>query len=644
VLLERMRTTVTHRATAGLAVATGLTLLSGYPPMFAYVGLVAGAYALLRGWQAPCGRGRYYGAASLAAVLGLALAAVQLVPTLATFGEQVGGAWTLGQFNDGAYRPSDYLRLLFPFVTGGARAYYDERYFGEPARILVYLGIAPLMLGAIGMVNQRIVAVPRAFWLCAAGYVLALVLGPLTPVATLTHLVPLLNVGHEWARLFPVVALALAVFAAAGTSTILSQAATRRIAAPVLAVTSLAMLALGMLQVAPERIVPFGRDAVRPEGWSFSPLDNPAFAVPLGLVVVSALVVWLSQRGAKGRQLGQMVVPAVVFIDLLSFGYAHDWRQLSVEASELTSRPASLERLRTSLRASNQRVASYRGADEDGTLVAERRHPDDRAGLRQEINRFWGFETLEYFGKWRTPEFDALTDRFEATTIAGGSPALDVLGVRTLLVYSPRDPDRVELPSPSPLAQALLAHPDAWRDLGQASQSRVFENLHARPRAWVAAEALVVGDEDARAILRSGRRPNGDTFDPARTVLVAAPGMARPPAPTATATSVAVVARAAQRMSVRVQTDQPGTLVVSDIYHPAWHATVNGASTPIRRAYLVLRAIDVPAGESLVEMRFVPWDFYVGLGVTSAALLACLALLWPRRASELATLGDTSSG
>ncbi len=637
VLLEWMRHDAGPRTAGLLGVAVALTMLAGYPPMSNFVVLTAACYAVVRGARSPVGTRQYYRTAVAGATLGLGLAAVQLVPTVPAFAANVATSWTLANFNDLAHVPGDFTRLLFPFITGGARAFYGDFYFGEPAKILTYFGLVPLVLGAVGLANRRGTGAPQLFWVCAAAYFLTLALGNLTPTAYLTYLVPVVNRGHEWARLLVVVALALAVFSGCGTAVLLDSTERRRVLAPVACAAVIFLGALLVLQINPGVIEPVIRRDLRPGDWSFSPTRNPAFGIPVAFFLTSLIVVGLARSGRLGKRLCLVLIPGLVAADLVSFGYAHEWRANAPEAHELLNRPASLELIRTTLRESHQRIASYMGSLEDGRITAQRRHPDDRTGLRQETGRFWGFETLEYFGKWTTPNLQRLTDRLDGEALARGSVALDMLAVRFLLVHSPRGPDSGEPLPPSPLAQMLLEHPEAWRAVRQIGDSWVFENRSARARAWVVSATAVMSDDEARQTILSGRLPDGSRFDPARTVLLARDSPAGGSRTDAGSGTAEIIERRSTRYRLRVRSSQPAWLVLGDIGHPGWHARVNGQPLPIQRANLVLQAVAVPAGESLVDLRFEPWDFWTGAGIGLGSLLLCAFLVggaWRRRQSK----------
>ena len=89
-----------------------------------------------------------------------------------------------------------------------------------------------------------------------------------------------------------------------------------------------------------------------------------------------------------------------------------------------------------------------------------------------------------------------------------------------------------------------------------------------------------------------------------------------------------------ERVVLRVQAPARGFLYLADQYHRGWTATVDRIPTPILRANHVFRAVEVPAGESMVEFRYTPASVRIGAAITIATLagLALLAIAARRRA------------
>jgi hypothetical protein len=162
-----------------------------------------------------------------------------------------------------------------------------------------------------------------------------------------------------------------------------------------------------------------------------------------------------------------------------------------------------------------------------------------------------------------------------------------------------------------------------WPEVFTGRRIAVLENPDALPRAWVVHDVEQVAPGGAVARLLDGR------VDPATTALVET----RPPPVDAGARgSAAVVARGTDHLTIEVDATGAGLLVVSEPYHPAWRATVDGRPAELLVTDHVLRGVPVPAGRHTVELTYDDTVLHAGLGATAvtAAGLA-VAALWLRR-------------
>ena len=72
-------------------------------------------------------------------------------------------------------------------------------------------------------------------------------------------------------------------------------------------------------------------------------------------------------------------------------------------------------------------------------------------------------------------------------------------------------------------------------------------------------------------------------------------------------------------------------LFLSDTWYPGWTAAVDGVETPIHRANLTGRAIQVQAGRHQVVFTYAPGSFALGVWLAVAGLLALLTLAFQAR-------------
>lgn len=96
----------------------------------------------------------------------------------------------------------------------------------------------------------------------------------------------------------------------------------------------------------------------------------------------------------------------------------------------------------------------------------------------------------------------------------------------------------------------------------------------------------------------------------------------------------ATVERRTNRIRVDSRAPQPSRLVVSESWMPGWNATINGARATVSRYEGALLQLEVPAGESRIELSYFPSSLKRGLIITSislAGLLAGVGILTLRR-------------
>ncbi len=94
------------------------------------------------------------------------------------------------------------------------------------------------------------------------------------------------------------------------------------------------------------------------------------------------------------------------------------------------------------------------------------------------------------------------------------------------------------------------------------------------------------------------------------------------------------------RVDYVVYATAPTTLVFNEMYFPGWKARIDGGKThPMLEAAGGLRALEVGPGHHVIETRYAPAAFWIGLFATLASWLLGLAwlaraTLWSRRTKE----------
>lgn len=141
----------------------------------------------------------------------------------------------------------------------------------------------------------------------------------------------------------------------------------------------------------------------------------------------------------------------------------------------------------------------------------------------------------------------------------------------------------------------------------------VYENPRAFPRAMFAASAAVA---DFDAMLQTGLWPDVDlsttvllsAFDEAATGLIASRAMGE----------VRIVRYRHTEVVIDVESRRGGFVVLNDVWHPWWRATLGGNPVPVLKANLIFRAVRVPPGRHRVTFRFEPLRSVLGLAPSTA--------------------------
>ena len=133
--------------------------------------------------------------------------------------------------------------------------------------------------------------------------------------------------------------------------------------------------------------------------------------------------------------------------------------------------------------------------------------------------------------------------------------------------------------------------------VARTKDAYVYENPRALPRVMLVGDWRVADFDKLNA---EGWPPD---VDPRKTALLS---LTPPEPPGAVSGSARLVRYANTEVIAEVDTPTGGLLVLNDVWHPWWRATVNGSQREIMRANVIFRAVFVPAGKSTVRFTFEP--------------------------------------
>jgi hypothetical protein len=297
--LERIRQTGRARFVLAGAGALACTVFAGHPQMPAYAVLMAAVFVAFFALATtpPAGRVRFGVMAALTVAGGVALTAVQMLPTFELVQQSLRARLTFAEFASYSLPVAQLPSLLFPllFGDGSATPYWGGAQF--IAEATGYVGIAAPILALAALAHLRASAVVQ-FWTAVAIGGLLLALGDALPLARLTYHLPVYHDFRAHVRMLGCVDLALAVLAALGLTHLGRRAAARAAALVVGGMAATFALAL----VAGERVFgPLARQTLGELAWrgavaSACTIRNPSLVVPVLFAVLAAALVIAGAR------------------------------------------------------------------------------------------------------------------------------------------------------------------------------------------------------------------------------------------------------------------------------------------------------------------------------------------------------------
>jgi hypothetical protein len=163
----------------------------------------------------------------------------------------------------------------------------------------------------------------------------------------------------------------------------------------------------------------------------------------------------------------------------------------------------------------------------------------------------------------------------------------------------------------------------------QDGDLRLYQVFQNATLPWIGHAFRFVPDQDAAI------RATGDpALDPFQQVILETPP-APPPAPPSGEEQARLVTFENQRVVVDATLTAPGILALSEVAYPGWTVRANGKRLTPLRAYGLLRAVALPAGQWRVEWRFEPLIAYAGLAISIATAVLVGVVMWrERRAAQ----------
>ncbi len=308
------------------------------------------------------------------------------------------------------------------------------------------------------------------------------------------------------------------------------------------------------------------------------------------LVGIGAWMVFLLRRGQRGRMWLAAAAGACMIIELLVFGYPQPTQS---DRSLYFPRVDFLEQIARMTPGRILGVNCLPANLSQMVPLADIRGYDgiDPKPLMDLLTEVAGPEAIM---------FDHARTQWWSPSIMiepGGScrlnPVLDMLGVRYLIFRGETFAG----------VETVLQSGSYW----------AIENCQAMPRVFVPHHVQTIADPEERIQLLTDSE-----FDPSDVAYVEHPVTL----PETCAGDARIVEEIPRRVTVALNMQTGGLVVLADAFDEGWHAYVDATPVPILRTNHAVRGVIVPAGATTLQFRYEPQSFYTGLGCAALAALA----------------------
>jgi hypothetical protein len=164
----------------------------------------------------------------------------------------------------------------------------------------------------------------------------------------------------------------------------------------------------------------------------------------------------------------------------------------------------------------------------------------------------------------------------------------------------------------------------------------VYENMRAKPRAWLVEDILFADSPEQAAVVtkRANLSRQAVVESIAGNLQLGSDAHGLPLGARNAGDALALVERRAGYLVFDTSSVTDGYAVVSEVWHPGWSATLDGEPVALQRANVALLGVAIPPGDHTLELRFRPLHFDAALLASSAgAGLIALLLVGAIRSS-----------
>ena len=572
----------------------------------------------------------------LAWVIGICLAAIQLIPFMefVSYSTRMEG-FSYENITKWSFHPLELIQLLVPYFYGSTVPMC--RWFGQFWLDTFYIGIVPLLLVIFSLCCLR--KKFNYFLLIIIFFSLFMAFGKYNPLYSWSQYIPVINMLHYPVKYLFLAGFSLAVLSGIGCSALFSKLENKE----EIKGFTICLFTMNLVFITAFFIGSFMEErlfiifkSIYPQTlfYKIVGVESSFLAIFKGyswfvilLTTVSILMV-LTIKGKIAVKKLKIVLITIVLIDLIFLGKPKD---NTIKSSLYTMQNETVQLLKND--SSHFRIFSLSYITFEGFMNIPKTPFNET------------FMTLQSF---MTPN---LSIYFHIDAI---NEYAALLVKRYYLLYSPMreffkleqmDPWQMnyckEILNMLNVKYVISSFRLGMKDLKllQTGKVKIYENPSALPRAYLVSKAIILKDDEE--VLKTIQEVN---FNPKKSILITKGeyekaqkdfiGNEKNVPVESFKGEVKILKYLANCVEITTDGNDSSFLVLADNYYPGWKVSVNGSEKNILRVNYNLRGVILPRGENRVQFSFEPLSFKIGAAISLLTLLSIIAFFLMRKRVE----------
>ena len=593
-----------------IAFCIALSIFAGYPQTAILVILYSLFYFLFRSWRLSKKREVFYFLFFL--ILGLGIAAVQLIPTFELYRQ--------------APLAKDFARWTFEHFLIPYRqlvTFFAPDFFGNPATgnfwgrdygdLTPSIGIIPLFFAFIPLVLKKKNKLFNFLYLSSLIFLFLAIKSPLSLMVKLIR-IPVLSSSNP-ARILSLLFFNLSILSAFGLDSFFNQLKKKAKDQGVKILISIFCLIYACLWVFTlfgSKIFTSNQSLINNLAVTKRNLILPtlSFAVIFGVFFFIKKIHFKTVIGKYILSLSVLLILGFVFLNL--FYCLHKYNPFSPKKFFFPDHPV---------------IDFLKGK----SVVPDRFYGVDTAHFGDNFATFYKIYAAEGYDALRIDRYAELIAAIKESRIPEEylrSDALfpkedsenrrkifNLLGIKYIL-------DKDDAPTKGWDPQPWKYPEDRYKLIWQKGKFKVYENLEALPRTFLVNDYLVL--KDNREIIE---KIFSSDFDPSKTVILERESTQSINFTKENLGKAEFVSYSPNKVIIKTDSDHDSLLFLSDNYYPGWKAFLDGEETKIYRANYAFRAVAVPSGKHQVIFSYQPFSFRLGFIISAISLTTCFLSL-----------------